>query len=297
MAKAKGKGNLVTFQVDRNDIHKGIFRAKMTSVLQTLKSRRAAAVENEDSKNKNQTNLLLKILSFLQNGNHNKTIEEMASKMTKPIVTNQEESPENSPNLALVKQEIKKELQKKISYSEQARQDYSGRRRRTKKVVFDPIDQDQDWFYEKSIVNKLTPHGIFLRIPANQTNLYYTYKRQLMAKNYREMKVIFVFFFIIYNIKTFVLISLRTLFGNELFFLIYRGGFCLVMILTVLSAHQFAKNKSELFKKNCSRLVMACYFYGFSTILLEIQNADIKEDFLVSYLELIIIILVYTNIS
>ena len=297
VAKAKGKGNLITFQVDRADLHKGLFRTKMTSALQTLKSRRAA--ENDENKNKNQTNLLLKILNFLQ-GKQNTSIEGLTLKIPKNNISNLEESPENSPNLALVKQEIEKELNKKNSKSflEQARQDYSGRRRRSKKVVqIEVDDQDQDWFYEKAIVNKLTPHGIFLRIPENQTNLYYTYKRQLMSKNYREIKFIFAAFFLIYNIKTFVLISLRLMFENELFFLIYRGGFCLVMIATVISAHQFAKNKSVLFKKLCSKIVMACYFYGLSTVFMEVQYADIKEDFLISYLEIIIICLVYTNIS
>ena len=114
VAKAKGKGNLITFQVDRADLHKGLFRTKMTSALQTLKSRRAA--ENDENKNKNQTNLLLKILNFLQ-GKQNTSIEGLTLKIPKNNISNLEESPENSPNLALVKQEIEKELNKKNSKS------------------------------------------------------------------------------------------------------------------------------------------------------------------------------------
>ena len=291
-ALAKGKGNLANFQVERNVMTRGVlFRAKVNSALQTLKSRR---LESED-KNKTQTNLLLKILNFLQTDNTRKPMNDIQIKIPK----NFEESPENSPSIDAVKQQIQKELDKKNSkvLSEQARQDFTGRRRRTKKVLFDPISENEDWFYEKSIVNKLTPHGIFLKIPVNQTNLFFTYKRVLMSKNYREIKIIFIFFFFIYLIKTFVLISLRKLFENNLFFLIYRGGFSMVIIATVLTSHQFTKNRSIFFKKICSKFVMAFYFYGLTTPLIEIQNADIKEDFLVAFLELMIICLVYTNIS
>ena len=298
VAKAKGKGNLITFQVDRASMNKGIFRTKVNSVLQTLKSRRL--VENDEtSKNKTQPNLLFKILNFLQTDNLGKNKGNINIKM--PKIPKPEQSPEYSPNLDILKQEIKKELIKKNSknITEQARQeDFSGRRRRTtKKVLFDPVAENEDWGYEKSIVNKLTPHGIFLKIPENQANLFYTYKRVLMLKNYREIKIIFIFFFLIYNTKTFVLLSLKKLFENELFFLIYRGGFSLIIVATVLCAHQFTKNKTILFKKVCSKFVMAFYAYGLSTEFLEIQFAGIKEDFLVSFLEVMIICLVFTNIS
>jgi len=297
VANAKGKGNLITFQVDRASINKGIFRAKMNSVLQTLKSRRL--VENDEtSKNKTQPNLLFKILNFLQNDNLGKIKGNINIQI--PKIGNVDESLENSPNLDFVKQQIKKEIIKKNTktFTEQARQgDYNGRRKRTKKVMFDPVAENEDWVYEKSIVNKLTPHGIFLKIPENQTNLFYTYKRVLMLKNYREIKIIFIFFFLIYNIKTFVLLSLKRLFENELFFLIYRGGFSLIIIATVLCAHQFTKNKTILFKNVCSKFVMAFYLYGLSTNFLEIQFSGIREDFLVSFLEVMIICLVFTNIS
>lgn len=292
VAKAKGKGNLITYQVDRiGMISKGIFRTKMSSALQTLRSRRA--LENEENKNKTQTNLLLKILSFLQADNRP---QNTAIRM--PISNNNDESPDNSPNLDQVKKEIQKELNKKNSksLSEQARQEFSGRRRRTRKVLFDPVSENEDWFYEKSIVNKLTAHGIFLRVPKNQIVLLYTYKRVLMSKNYREMKIIFIFFFLIYNIKTFVLISLRKLFENNLFLLIFRGGFCLIIIVTILAVHQFTKNKTIFFKQICSNIVMLCYFYGLISVFLEIQYAGIKEDYIVAFLELMIICLVYTNI-
>lgn len=295
IVKAKGKGNLITFQVDIANMQTGIFRTKVNSVLKTIKSRRL--VENdENSKNKTQTNLLVKILSFLQTDNQKKKKNDLSIEIPQNIQLEENFSPDNiSPNRDQVKKEIQKELNKENikNNSEQFRQDYGGRR---KKIVFDPISENEDWFYEKSIVKKLKLYGIFLRVLKNQTNLLYTYRRVLMSKNYREIKIIFIFFFLIYNTKTLVLITLRKFFENDLFFLIYRGAFSLAIITTVLSTHQFAKNKSIFFKKVCSKIVMCCYLYGISTVFIEIENAYIKEDFLLAFLEIMMICLVYTNI-
>lgn len=294
VVKAKGKGSLVTNQVDRINVlnNKGIFRAKMSSALQALKSRRA--VENDENKNKTQANLLLKILSFLQADNRGNNNIKSIQIPKEPI----NDESDNSPNIDQVKKEIQNELDKKNSrnLSIQTRQDFAGRRKRSRKVLFDPVTETEDWFYEKSIVTKLTPHSWFLKILKSQTHLFYNHKKVLMLKNYRETKIITIFFFLIYNIKTFVLISLRKLFENDLFLLIFRGGFCIILIVTLLAAHQFTKNRSIIFKRNCSYIVLFCYLYGLASVILEIQYTGIKEDFLIAFLELMIICLVYTNI-
>lgn len=163
-----------------------------------------------------------------------------------------------------------------------------------KNVGFNELEKDEDIYMGNFNVVKLTTQGILLKIPKNQKNLYDNYLKVLMSKHSKEIRMLFLGFFLVYLIKTLILISMRSFYNKNLLMLLLRGIFNLLVALTLYILEQSVRK--EKIRYYLKHMILGIYLFGILTVLLEIDFSLIKNNYVISFLELMIICLVYSNL-
>lgn len=141
---------------------------------------------------------------------------------------------------------------------------------------------------------KLNTQGLLLRFPKSQLNLYDNFLKVLSSKYSKEIKMIFFAFFLVYLIKTLIIISMRKYYDYNLVILLFRGVFNLLIVFSLYFIDlSVQKEKFRYFFKH---IVSLFYVFGILTAFIEINFSLIGDSYIISFLEVMIICLVYSNV-
>lgn len=141
---------------------------------------------------------------------------------------------------------------------------------------------------------KLNTQGLLLKFPKSQLNLYDNFLKVLSSKYSKEIKMIFFAFFLVYLVKTLIIISMRKYYDYNLLVLLFRGVFNLLIIFSIYFIDlSVQKENLRYFIKH---IVSFCYVFGILTAFFEINFSLIGDSYIISFLEVMIICLAYSNV-
>ena len=283
---AKGKGDLITFQVKRRGANESIFKSLVKNMLNTKNEGKSPHVKKSffgmGSSDRNFTssgNMMMKVANLFQENNNNNLSSLIESKNNEKDL---KESSKEDENELLEKAEKKhKEKDKLIEWKS-----YDNSRIE---------EEDDDEVYDKALQYKsLFASKYLLIVHKSQNQLYDEFLIKLNRDNCKIERVRLFVLILVYLIRTLLLVSLKNFYSNITLVFFLRGAFVSLTFITIY----FIKRINSLNYKNkiCKFVITIIFFLGIISTLIEINNSIIYEDYSMSFLEIILNYLVHSNL-
>ena len=292
IVSAKGKGDLITYQVKKRGVNESVLKSLVSSMINSkapmspgkksyfgnISNAHASNISNTNASISNAgvglSNVMMKVASAFQDSNNsragfNSTTRENAIKLIDV----------NEPDQKLIKHET---LNKSLADQSMFKKDFE--------------DESDD----EGVMDSTTMHKIMyaskylLRTPRSQDQLYNEFLAKQCRDSHKLHKMRILMLNIAYLIRTLLLISLKNFYSNITIVFLLRGVFVFCNFISMYLMRRVISldTKARITKS----AVMGFFFLGIVASLTEIFCSLIYEDYSMSFLEIVLNYLIHSNI-
>lgn len=281
IVSAKGKGDLITWQVNKRTENQRIFKNTVKSIMSSLSETSPIKSRSPAKSSQSPPRKSFFGLNNLINPGSNHDI------MKKVANVFQEVGGINSGNEKLL-ENIEDKENKEVNLEKNDNMSMH---------IDDKIDDDDDeddTDYKSSDFKRIYASKYFLITPKVQNQLYdeFLYKLSKDYCKFDRRRVLILC--LVYSIRTLMLVSLRKFYINITLVFFFRAIFIALTIFTIylMNGVTALTLKNKMIKIG----IMIAFIFGIISTAVEINNAMIEEDYPMSFLEIILNYIVYSNI-
>ena len=276
---AKGKGDLVTFQVRK--------RGANDSVLKLLVMKNMINVKIET-----KSNIKKSFFGVVDNGSNN-----MMMKVANVFQTTTNNN--NMVSIALENKEAGLGMKETSKYDEDGLLDKNGNSKKhqeqtseLKSIDPEKLENEEEFDEKIDSYKTMIASKYLLRVQNMQLFEEFIYK---MSRDYcKADRVRMLVLCIIYLIRTLLLVSLKKFFEQTTIVFFLRGTFVFFTLMTIYFIKRITSLslRCKIFKT----LIMIFYIFGVIATLMEIYYSMIYENSSMSFVEILLIYLVHSNL-
>jgi len=285
IVQAKGKGDLITYQVKKRGANESMLKSLVNNMINSKNDGKISSAGLSKKSffgtfaGSGNNNILKQVANVIQEGNSRGSV----------IPVNRVSMNPDKAGGVIKLQEVngvEDDLLKKDERKSEIDESYAQEK----------IDEEEEEeFDDKTFTSKsIVPSKYLLTIPKSQEQLYDEFILK-MSRDYNKIdRMRLLVMSIAYLIRTLLLISLKNFYSNIFLVFFFRGIFVLLTIITIylMRGVKSLDAKTKVIKLT----VMGFFIFGIIATLLEINCSLIYEDYSMSFIEIELNYLVHSNI-
>lgn len=279
IVSAKGKGDLITYQVKKRGVNESVLKSLVSSMISKApispgKKSFFGNLPNSHANNAGGgfSNIMMKVASAFQDSNNSKTNFNSTRENAIKLVD------ANEPEQKLNKHETFK------SFADQS----------MFKKDFEDESDDEGVIDNTTIHKVLYASKYLLRTPRSQDQLYNEFLTKQCRDSHKLHKMRILMLNIAYLIRTLLLISLKNFYSNITIVFLLRGIFVFCNFISMYLMRRV--NGLDTKARTTKIIIMGFFLMGIVASLTEIYFSLIYEDYSMSFLEIVLNYLIHSNI-
>ena len=284
---AKGKGDLVTYQVEHLKLENSKFRLKMGKAMESIKKKQNRISFFEKGFGIHQ------VISCFEKASN--SLRSMTSSIIKEEGT-------IKPSSVFLRDKAKRQSEAMrngvIRPEEEAKVDIKENEALSNNNINSYIenenneDSDDDFLEKTFYQGVFKPKGIFLRISNQQNKIYESFLRQMMQGYLKENRILVSVLFFMSLIRTLLLINLVSRYNNVIVIFLLRGVYNALIILPGLKLPLMNSKMITYYKLLVS---FVCHL-GYFALFFESWLATLPQNISCILLESLLIYVIQTNL-